>query len=112
MQSTRTTQTKQGITINLMDSPDNTPMWVAIVVTLASTLGLRELVSQWMKQRGYNSKSDHEKIHQLEQENRKLQAELAEVKSELAEIKGIVKAWAAATDDNTLKEMVIQALES
>jgi len=95
-----------------MDSPDNAPMWVAIVVTLASTLGLRELVSQWMKQRGYNTKTDHEKIHQLEDENKKLQAELAEVKSELAEIKGIVKAWAAATDDKVLKEMVRQALES
>jgi len=95
-----------------MDSPENTPVWVAVIVTLFSALGIRELLATWLKQKGYNTKTDHARIRQLEEENRKLQAELAEVKSELAEIKGIVKAWAAATDDNVLKEMVRQALES
>ena len=51
-----------------MDSPDNTPMWVAVVVTLAGTLGIRELAAQWLKQRGQHIDSDHDRIKDLEDE--------------------------------------------
>jgi len=93
-----------------MDNPDNTPMWVAVVVTLAGTLGVRELAAQWLKQRGQHIESDHDRIKDLEDENKELRQELSHVKSELAQIKGIVSAWAMATDDEALKEIIRETL--
>ena len=85
-------------------------MWVAVVVTLAGTLGIRELTAQWLKQRGEHSDSDHDRIKDLEDENKELRQELSQVKSELAQIKGIVSAWAMATDDEALKEIIRETL--